>query len=305
MEQTVAENSIRPCGYQPDEQYIAKWKDLNSTQNERLKFLQGYSLEDVFRIKELDVENGSFRLSKTSALERDFTEEDKKKIVPIVAHVVRRNNGIGGLSTADLNAAISTANGLYNTSNFFLNVVETNFIDSDTTFNFSHNDDQTSASTDQLDVINNNRARKLNIYFVPDSTTSWTWRPSHNKRTQHVLMYNGQTNNGTTLSHELGHWFDLLHTHDGGDELVDGSNCKTTGDFCCDTPADPNLSTRLDSNCKYIGTVVDANGDRYNPDTRNLLSYAGSCRNRFSNDQIMRMQSAFIGMQTDRGYTFS
>lgn len=47
------------------------------------------------------------------------------------------------------------------------------------------------------------------------------------------------------LPHEIGHHFSLYHPFDyngGAKELVKrdtGANCETTGDFLCDTPADP------------------------------------------------------------------
>lgn len=102
---------------------------------------------------------------------------------------------------------------------------------------------------------------------------------------------------GGIFAHELGHVFSLPHTHAnmagpvGTDELVNGSNCATAGDFICDTPADPILSAvpgRVDSLCNYTDTVyTDANGDLFQPDTRNIMSYAPySCYNQFSPQQL-------------------
>lgn len=311
MRQPRPSQPQEPCGYKPDPQYIALWKDPNSIPRKRLKFLQQFPLNQILRIPELNFKDGDFELVSpltTGAPETDESEEEK--MIPVVAHIIRKSDGTGGLTTNQLNDAFSTANGFYNTFKFFLQVCDIKYIDSDTIFdhNFSSNTEGSSdddSSINVLDVETRNVDRCLNIYFVPKSNTSWAWRPNTNKKTQHIMMLNSQTTNGTTLSHECGHWFDLLHTHQGGDELVDGSNCDTAGDFVCDTPADPNLSGRVDSSCAYTGTVLDANGDSYNPDTRNLLSYAGSCRNRFSEGQIIRMEAAYLGMDTDRGYTFA
>ncbi len=92
----------------------------------------------------------------------------------------------------------------------------------------------------------------------------------------------------STIVHEMGHYFGLLHTHNRswGDELVDGSNCSTAGDRFCDTPADPNLNGEVNNSCKYIGNETDANGNQYHPDTSNLMSYAHHfCRTNFSEEQ--------------------
>jgi hypothetical protein len=301
--------TIEPCGYEPDPEYIELWKNPNSIPNKRLRFLKQFPLRQVFKIEGLQLERGEFKLSEFSKAKLENTPEgedfEENKIIPIVAHIIRRSNGTGGLSNTDLNDAFSTANGFYNSFHFMLEICEIRFINSDDIFNFTHSSNSSGASSNQLNVTSNNVAGIINIYFVPNSNTSWTWRPNSNASRQHILMFNTQTTNGTTLSHELGHWFDLLHTHQGGNELVNGSNCSTAGDFVCDTPADPNLSGRVNASCEYTGTLVDANGDSYNPDTRNLLSYAGSCRNRFSEGQIFRMEAALLGMQEDRGYTFS
>ncbi len=311
---TDAQNESDPCGYVPDQQYFMLWKNPKSIQNKRLEFLKNFSFWEVYQIPSLEYKNEKFQLPKSITFQgEDVAEENRlviTRVIPIIAHIIRRTDGTGGLSNANLNAAIETANGFYNNFHFKLIVCETRFINSDAIFNnaFLSEDDNTgnsNASFNVLDVTRRNVARYLNIYFVPSSDASWTWRPNNNNRKQHILMLNSQAINGTTVSHEIGHWFDLLHTHDGGDELVDGTNCTTAGDFVCDTPADPNLSGNVNASCVYIGTRIDANGDKYNPDTRNLLSYAGRCRNRFSDGQIYRMQSALFGMQDDRGYTFT
>jgi len=81
------------------------------------------------------------------------------------------------------------------------------------------------------------------------------------------------------IAHEFGHYFGLAHTFNGsGTENADGSNCSTTGDFICDTPADPYNMARpvddyIDRNCKFTYMEKDANGDFYDPDVSNVMSY--------------------------------
>ncbi len=95
--------------------------------------------------------------------------------------------------------------------------------------------------------------------------------------------------------HEMGHYLGLYHTHGKtntgtSDELVNGSNCLTAGDDVCDTPADPNLSGGVSTNCTYIGTAQDLNNQFYVPSVANHMSYAPkACRTLFSVGQMNRM----------------
>jgi hypothetical protein len=306
-----------PCGYVPDPQYLSIWKNPNSLQRKRVDFLKKYPLKEVFQLQSIEYKQGKFQIPASSKILKELPEEDlfaSVKVIPIVAHIVRRTNGSGGLTEAQLGNAITAVNGFYDDFHFRFIVCEIRYIDSDAIFNhtFSHlaeTNGNPSSSFNTLSVTTRNVSRYLNMYFVPNSSTSWTWRPLADARRQHILMLNSQTTNGVTPSHEIGHWLDLFHTHGSGDftdELVNGSNCSTAGDFVCDTPADPNLSGVVNSSCVYTGTSVDANNQAFRPDTRNILSYSiNTCRNRFTDDQIYRMQSAFLGMQEDRGYTLT
>lgn len=100
------------------------------------------------------------------------------------------------------------------------------------------------------------------------------------------------------LSHEMGHYFGLKHTFetDDGAELVDGSNCATTGDKICDTPADPN-STINAITCEFTSMVQDANGQYYNPLVNNMMSYYSTdclCNPSFTREQYKRMATTYL-----------
>ncbi len=102
--------------------------------------------------------------------------------------------------------------------------------------------------------------------------------------------------NASSLAHEMGHFLALMHTHGadntrGTTELVDGSNCATDGDGICDTPADPQLSHAVINNfCEYTGTLTDAKGAVFHPDTYNIMSYSRkACRSQFTTQQKARM----------------
>jgi PKD repeat protein len=85
------------------------------------------------------------------------------------------------------------------------------------------------------------------------------------------------TNLNRTVTHELGHGFDLYHTFEGGSCFE--NNCKTEGDFCCDTPPHPGLNTDCDT--------PECNGKQQ---VENYMDYTGQeCQNMFTGDQRDRM----------------
>lgn len=231
--------------------------------------------------------------------------------IAIAAHIVRRADGSGGLSEEQLISAIEYLNESYESMNmnFFL-LGDINYIDSDGYYDFD-------SSQEAGITEDNNVENAINIYFYnslssgSNSLCGYAYFPSTGR--DHIMMANGCTvNQGSTLPHEVGHYFNLYHTHgktNNGttDELVDGSNCETAGDDLCDTPADPNLSGKVNSNCVYEGTSTDSNGQAYAPDPRNFMSYApGFCRVFFTGDQKDRIVTAYQTFKTyliDKYYT--
>lgn len=146
-----------------------------------------------------------------------------------------------------------------------------------------------------------NNQNAINIYFAGavyhggKSVSGYSYRPTSNDAPNFTIIANNSVRK-KTLMHEIGHFFNLLHTHDtiAGHELVNGSNCGIAGDFCCDTPADPGLSdSNVNMNCQYTGTSTDSNGDLYMPDPHNIMSYARKkCRNLFTDGQYQRIRDA-------------
>ncbi len=101
------------------------------------------------------------------------------------------------------------------------------------------------------------------------------------------------------LTHELGHFFGLLHCNNysymTGYELANGNNSDTTGDFCRDTPAEY-TDFYVDSNCVFIPsltTTTDPNGNTLHPDPYNIMSsnvWSSKCRRLFTPNQISRIK---------------
>ncbi|WP_424961951.1 M43 family zinc metalloprotease [Ekhidna sp.] len=220
--------------------------------------------------------------------------------VAITPHVVRRTDGTGGLTEQQIVDAVEDLNAAYVGTQIRFYISDgVNFIDSDEFYDFDSSQEGNFAP-------NYNVTKTINIYFFNSLSSGgsplcgYTYLPSQGKNL--IMMANSCTLSGGTLPHEMGHFFNLYHTHGTTntgttDELVDGSNCETNGDRICDTPADPNLSGVVDSSvCAYAGTETDANGEKFKPDPRNFMSYAtNSCLILFTQGQKDRMLAAYLG----------
>jgi hypothetical protein len=247
----------------------------------------------------------NFDQNQYKAFEQDFLQKVRDGVafdvlqVPIKAHIVRTSNGTGGMTVADLNTEITRVNAFYANANIqFYLCNGINYINDDNLFSF---DDQSQAEENLLTA--NNVSNIINIYFTNMQTyCGYAYFPGGPNV---IVMENSCAINGSTLAHEIGHFFGLYHTHDtsGGREFVNGANCSTAGDRLCDTPADPTLggsNVNNTTNCQYTGTTLDPNGQAYTPDTRNVMSYSlKTCRTRFSAQQYARI--AFI-QQSQRAY---
>jgi hypothetical protein len=196
-----------------------------------------------------------------------------------------------------------------------------NYINSNELFNMKMYD-ETEADKHHVNGV-------INMFFVNsitddnnDDVDAYAHFPKTGDRI--FIIYNQM--NSINVVHELGHFFDLAHTHESidGCEFADGSNCAGTGDLICDTPADPGIFKFIydPDSCKYKddvelsssayssdcakwenGYLVDPNGDRYQPDISNIMSYAlEDCQNNFTTQQYERMFYCSRGSRSDLSY---
>lgn len=91
------------------------------------------------------------------------------------------------------------------------------------------------------------------------------------------------TMDNRVFTHEIGHYFNLYHTFQGGSCAAE-SNCSTQGDLCCDTPP----------------TTVGTGNDCISPqcsgaeNKENYMQYQnGDCASDFTPDQVARMRALF------------
>ena len=113
--------------------------------------------------------------------------------------------------------------------------------------------------------------------------------------------------NEKVMPHEMGHFFGLFHTHRSmeGQEKIMRSDCETTGDHLCSTPADPGplYGVYIDyTRCEMIG-YTDDNGYEYKPMINNYMSYYYPCYRRafaFTEEQYIVMRTAALsGIRND------
>ena len=140
----------------------------------------------------------------------------------------------------------------------------------------------------QLDLYDNNQLNNSGVAWYPDASMSDanTARIVFNGR---YLYGNTDDEFASTLSHEFGHWLNLIHTFEGGCSRRNINSCSTTGDKVCDTPQNK-YTSRM--GCNY--TRNNCVGEKIN--LENYMDYvgAGGCYKMFTQGQIDRMDAALM-----------
>lgn len=229
----------------------------------------------------------------------------KSQIIPVPyqIHLVKKSNGTGVLTLQDIYKEIDSVNYFYANANmFFYECAPPDIIMDDSLYDYEYTFDE------PIILSQYYTPNVLNMYFPNTAALGGTAICGYSKYPPSedlVVISASCAKNGSTLAHEIGHYFGLMHTHEvfGIGELVDGSNCSSDGDFICDTPADPTLSSsNVSTACAYTGTSVDANGMPYMPDVRNIMSYSRKvCRDFFSPMQYAVINSTQLN---ERSYLY-
>jgi hypothetical protein len=249
------------------------------------------------------------------------TEDTITYNIPVTIHIIRSSNGGGGfnetqayLTICDLNNRMASA------GMFFYVPAPVNFI----------NDDDYYTATDYTPLFNmidlNNVPRTVNIYYTNLSQLGlcgFAFYPNSGiggfqNDGAVVMSFACSQPTGTTLTHEIGHFFNLPHTFDftssdptnnfaervtrNFNEVFPrlNANCNIEGDGFCDTPADF-IGNRW--SCPNARVQLDINGDLFRPDSSFYMSYSNDlCMSRFSAQQITAMRNTVIDTNASRGY---
>ena len=172
--------------------------------------------------------------------------------IPVQIHLIVKANGTSNLTVQQIRNELDSVNYFYSNANMmFFECLAPEIIYDDSLYNYEYDTEESILLSQHYtnDVIN--------IYFANTASVNGTQVCGYSQfppSVDYAVMAASCATNGSTLAHELGHYFGLFHTH--GDisqgELVDGSNCSSDGDLICDTPADPILSSsNVNSSCIY------------------------------------------------------
>lgn len=205
--------------------------------------------------------------------------------------IVRDKEGEASVDMSEFNAAFSGLNSAFGKIKLDFRVSSIKYIDNYHFNNLTKNENESDM------VAQNYVASTINVYLVShlydgndQEVCGYTYYPGEKKD---IILLNKSCIAEEFLIEQFGHFLNLYHTHEKGfaEELVDGSNCTISGDLCCDTPADPDLTGKVTPDCQYASSVQDANGSYYVPSVFNYMSSGPVDCNKcfFSEEQYIRV----------------
>ncbi|MEN8120589.1 MAG: hypothetical protein ABFS35_09595 [Bacteroidota bacterium] len=225
-------------------------------------------------------------------------------LVPIKFWLYRNNDGSGGASDEEIKVLMTDLNYYQklNNTGFRYYIREIEYINKTKRLKLGY-----FVETPLQTIIHKTKGC-INIYvtdFIKKTLkgTPYLVRGTYNIATKSVILQRNTSNTG--LTHEIGHYFGLLHPHrnyksgKSKQESVSrtrtfkgpfkkGLICERNGDGLADTPAEPRLNFLVDNNCNFSGHALTDNwGDHYQSETSNIMSYPTHyrCRNSFTLNQ--------------------
>jgi hypothetical protein len=228
---------------------------------------------------------------------KPLTQVNKEFLV--VVHIVYNKDSSAEMNVANIQTTFTQLNTLFKPIGVSFSICEYRYI-----YNYQYD----TLTNQQLNEVSTryNALNRINMYFVEAfvpvggecgvAALGGIAFPSTG-----FIFIKKSCPDINTIGHEMGHFFSLLHTFQGsGSELVNESNCSTAGDDVCDTPSDPYsypdaISLYITNGCQFISTKKDANGQFYNPDLGNIMTYYTPCVcAKFSHDQYEKMATYYL-----------
>ncbi|TNE53816.1 MAG: hypothetical protein EP338_09815 [Bacteroidetes bacterium] len=243
--------------------------------------------------------------------------------VRVYVHLIKNLFGTGGLSDADAEAGLAILKQDFEAFGINFIVQGIDEIHNDALYNNTNKVLSVAFDDDQDGKFDNpifpSHSDAIDIYLL-DGHSDFVGGKSARIHSSSYIV-GGVNNEGVKyarthiISHEMGHCLGLFHTFHGFilcenpdaidpnpcQELVNGTNCSSCGDFVCDTPADPtrfnvdetSCNRIFPNNCRPSGANndIDVNGDHYSPLDGNIMDYLPiQCYNSFTSGQGDRMK---------------
>ena len=242
-----------------------------------------------------------------------ITSRQNTRYIPLKFHLIARTNGQDRVRLDKVLDQLCAINEDFEDIGFqfYLKDGDFNYIDNNTAY---ENHIQVQGA-----ILENERDNNAVNIFVPETANFsangvGTVLGYFNGGFDWLVMSKDEVgSSSSTLSHELGHFFSLLHPFNGWEveawseeehgnpvtqttapdgftevEPVDGSNCDDAGDFICDTPPNYNFGFGW-PNCNFTELVYDRNSDLIEPTEELFMSYFLACSRGsyfFTDDQI-------------------
>jgi hypothetical protein len=214
--------------------------------------------------------------------------------VNVYVHIIRSSSGAGAVSTQQLNAQIAVLNDAFaGTANFVLAGTDTTVNDA-----WFAMEPGTAAERAAKDALRIGSADDLNLYTANpgSSLLGWATFPSSYRGNPSddgvVILFSSVPGGGAvpydegdTATHEVGHWFGLYHTFQGG--CGGPKNTSKQGDLVADTPseASPAFACPVSRDtCASPGADPIENFMDYTDD---------ACMFEFTGDQFSRARDLF------------
>jgi len=241
------------------------------------------------------------------------------KVIPVVVHVIH-DGGTNNISDAQIQSQIAVLN-----EDFRRKIGTNGFgagVDTDIEFCLAKKDPQGKCTNgiirinsplsnhqtyqrSQLKLLSYwDNTRYLNMYVVKNinngsGISGYSSFPGGPPDEDGIVVrhdYYGKTGTasaslGRTTTHEVGHWFGLYHTFNGGC----GVDTCADGDYVCDTPpaANPNYGCPTINSCSNDLPNV-------NDQIQNYMDYSNdNCKSMFSNGQKQRMNATLASFRND------
>lgn len=221
--------------------------------------------------------------------------------IPVKFHLVADDNGEGRILEHYVLQQLCWLNEAYTDYNiqFYLKDASVNYIDNSVIY------EGPGTQGGELRMRQFRDENALNIFLTNKADTGGgsigTTLGFYSPNRDWVVIRKDQMTDGynSVIGHEVGHFFSLLHPHNGWDsepweasrhgnpvsirfiggveiECQDRSNCEIAGDFLCDTPPDYNFGFGW-PNCNFTNQIEDPCGEVVVPMEINFMGYFLSC----------------------------